>query len=251
MVGAIIQARMTSSRLPGKILLKVMGRPIISYLLERLRFCRRVDEIVLATTINDADDALISAVEKENILIYRGSENDVLDRYYQAAKAHHIDHIMRITADCPLIDPQLCDHVVEIYQQSEVEFAFLGPTFAEGLDCAVFSFQALEKAWREARLKSEREHVTPYLHNHPEYFRKVDIQNDQDDSHYRITVDEESDFQVVKEILLNLYRNGEYPFLINEIKTFLDSHPEIFNLNAHIIRNEGLLKSLKEDENVR
>lgn len=249
MVGAIIQARMTSSRLPGKILIKIMDRPIISYLFERLRFCNCIDEIILATTTNEADDALISFVEKEKILTYRGSEDDVLDRYYQTARKYQVDHIVRITADCPLIDFELCDKIVKIYQKSEVDFAYLGPTFAEGLDCAIFSFKALEKAWNEARLKSEREHVTPYLHNHPEFFRKVEVHNETDDSHYRITVDEESDFQVVKAIISNLYKEGEKPFLTSDIKKFLNAHPSISQLNAHIIRNEGLLKSLKEDKN--
>ncbi len=251
MIGAIIQARMTSSRLPGKILMQVIGRPIISYLLERLRFSCHIDRIILATTTNQADNALISAMKDENVPVYRGSENDVLDRYYQAAKAFQVDHIMRITADCPLIDPELCDRVAEVYRKSNADFVYLGPSFAEGLDCGIFSFHALEKAWREARLKSEREHVTPYLHNHPEFFSKIEISNETDDSHYRLTVDEEVDFRVVEQIFLNLYRTGEQPFLARQIKSFLDAHPEIFNLNANIIRNEGLLKSLKEDKNVR
>ena len=248
MIAAIIQARMTSTRLPGKVLMEVMGKPLIGYLVERLQYCRHLDKIILATTLNTEDDPIVDFAVRENILFYRGSEHDVLDRYYRTAKEFNIDHIMRITSDCPLIDPTICDLVVDTYIQENADFVHTGPTFAEGLDCEIFSFKVLEKAWNEAEMKSEREHVTLYLHNHPEIFKKISLVNDTDDSRYRFTVDEWEDFLVVKAIFETLYRKNTKPFSSDEIKHFLDSNPSVFKLNAHIIRNEGLVVSLKEDQ---
>ncbi|MFQ5647314.1 MAG: cytidylyltransferase domain-containing protein [bacterium] len=244
---AIIQARMTSSRLPGKVLKEVKGKPLLSYLIERLRLCSQLKKLVLATTTNAEDDPIARFAEKERLHIYRGSENDVLDRYYQAACMFQSDHVMRITADCPLIDPRLCDQLVTIYQESMVDYLHLGPSFAEGVDSEIFSFKALEQAWNGARLKSEREHVTLYLHNHPELFKKKVLTNDTDDSKYRFTVDEPADFQVVKAILEELYKEGASCFYTDEIKTFLDARPDLSSLNADIVRNEGLFKSLMAD----
>lgn len=241
---------MTSTRLPGKVLKEVMGRPLLSYLIERLRACRLLEKIVIATTTKKEDDAVLLLAEKESLPIYRGSENDVLDRYYQTGRKFGVEHVVRVTSDCPLIDPQICDHVVEVYLRADVDYVHTDPTFAEGVDCEAFSFKALEKAWHGASLKSEREHVTLYFHNHPELFKKVTLVNETDDSRYRITVDEKEDFLVVKAILENLYKGKDHYFSIQEIKSFLDTHPEIYKLNAHIIRNEGLLKSLNEVESI-
>lgn len=247
MIAAIVQARMTSTRLPGKVMKMVNERPLLSYLVERLRFCNHLDKIILSTTTNKEDDSIVLFAKEENLYFYRGSEYDVLDRYYQTAKKFRIDHIMRITSDCPLIDSQICDHVIEVYFKSKVDSVHTGATFAEGVDCEVLSFKALEKAWHEASLKSEREHVALYLHNHPEIFKKITLINETNDSKYRFTVDEPEDFEVVKAIIEALYRKGAEPFKTKETISFLDEHPDIFKLNAHIIRNEGLLKSLRDD----
>ena len=247
MVAAIIQARMTSTRLPAKVMKKVKERPLLGYLIERLRFCRRIDKIILATTANKEDDLIVSFAREENLPFYRGSEDDVLDRYYQTAKTFNIDHIVRITSDCPLIDPRICDHVVKVYFESNVDFVRTGPTFAEGVDCEVLSFKALEKAWNEASLKSEREHVTLYIRNHPQLFEMITLKNETDDSKYRFTVDVWEDFLVVKIILEELYKESSKIFAIDEIKKFLDSNPDVFRLNAKVVRNEGLIKSLKEN----
>jgi spore coat polysaccharide biosynthesis protein SpsF len=249
LVEAIIQARMASSRLPGKVLMKVMGRPLLSYQLERLRMCGSIDEIIIATTTNKQDDPIEALADSEKIKCFRGSENDVLDRYYQAAKKYNAKHIIRITADCPLIQPDICDRIIERYFQANLDYAATGPSFAEGLDCEVCSFTAMEKAWQKTQLKSEREHVTLYIRNHPEEFNNSVLENETDDGRYRITVDQKEDFLVVKAVLENLYKEKAKYFTISDIKSFLDAHPEIYNLNAHIVRNEGLLKSLKQDEN--
>ena len=155
---------------------------------------------------------------------------------------------MRLTADCPLIDIDICDKISNEYFTSGSDYVRTGETFAEGLDCEVMSFEALERSWKEAKLKSEREHVTLYIRNHPDQFTVKIVENETDDSKYRITIDEEADFHVVRAILKNLYiRNSPY-FDIEAIKEFLTLNPDIYALNANIVRNEGLLKSLAEDQ---
>jgi len=246
-VTAIIQARMTSTRLPGKVLMEVMRRPLLSYQLERLYFSKMIDKIIIATTVNKEDDPIVKLCQKEGLNFYRGSENDVLDRYYQAAKKYNTAHIMRLTADCPLITLDICDNIADAYFENDVDYIRTGESFAEGLDCEIISFEALTKAWFEAESKAEREHVTLYIRNHPELFKIMVKENETDDSRYRITVDEENDFLVVKTILENLYKGSDDYFTIREIKSYMDAHPEIYKLNSNIIRNEGLVKSLQDD----
>ena len=247
-VTAIIQARMTSTRLPGKVLMEVIERPLLSYQIERLRFSKTIDEIIIATTVNREDDPIVELVQKEGLDFYRGSENDVLGRYYQTAKKCNASHIMRLTADSPLIDPDICDSIANAYFENGVDYIRTGESFAEGLDCEIIGFRALTQAWQEAKLKAEREHVTLYIRNHPELFKTMLKENETDDSRYRITVDEEEDFLVVKTILENLYKGNDNYFAVMEIKSYLDAHPEVYRLNSDIIRNGGLLKSLQDDE---
>jgi spore coat polysaccharide biosynthesis protein SpsF len=246
-IGVIIQARMNSTRLPGKVLLMVKSRPLLSYLIERLGFCKSIGEIVLATTINPSDNPIADFAKEKGLLLYRGSENDVLDRYYQASSAFQCQHIMRITADCPLIDPGICDRVAEYYLHEDFDYVVTGPSFAEGVDCEIFSFQALKTAWERANLKSEREHVTLFFLNHPEIFRSLQIENETDDSRYRITVDQPEDFQLVKLLLEALYQDQASCFTIAGIKAYLNRNPDILAINRDVIRNEGLLRSRQED----
>jgi len=250
MLAAIIQARMTSTRLPGKVLKEVMTRPLLSYQIERLRGVRKIEKIIVATTTNREDDPIVDLCNREEVDFYRGSEHDVLDRYYQTAKKFEVEHIMRITSDCPLIDPQICKSVIDVYFKTGADFVHTGLTFAEGVDCEILSFRSLERAWNEANLKSEREHMTLYLHNHPGLFKKITLTNKTDDSRYRFTVDEQEDFLVVKAVLEGLYKKNAQPFTTDEIKKFLDTHEEIFRLNLNIVRNQGLIKSLKQDKAV-
>lgn len=248
MIAAIVQARMTSTRLPGKVLKEVRGKPLLSYLIERLRRVNNIEKIIIATTNNKEDDPIVELCKKEFVSYFRGSEDDVLDRYYQTAKKFGVDHVVRITSDCPLIDPQICDRVIGIYINSDIDYVHTGLTFAEGVDCEVLSFRALQKAWHEANLKSEREHITLYIHNHLKLFKKITLINETDDSKYRFTVDEWEDYLVVKAILEGLYSRDSQPFTANDVKEFLDAHPDIFQLNSNIIRNFGLFKSLKGDK---
>lgn len=251
MIAAIVQVRMTSSRLPGKALKSVSGKPLLAYLVERLSFSNLIEKIIIATTTNHDDDIVETFCTQRNLDYYRGVEHDVLDRYYRTAKKFKVDHISRISSDCPLVDPVICDKLIQKYLDAKVDFVHSGSTLAEGLDCEIFSFKALETSWNEAKLKSEREHMTLYMHNHPEKFKKITFQNYQDDSKYRFTVDDAEDYEVVEQIINNLYsENDKLPFSSEMIKTYLDENPDVYNKNAHIIRNEGLMISLKNDEEI-
>ena len=248
MIAAIVQTRMTSNRLPGKVMMEVLGQPLLGYLVERLRACKYLDDIIIATTGNREDDIIVDYARENNLLFFRGSENDVLSRYYETAREFGVEHILRVTSDCPLVDPALVDRVITTYLKGGYDYVHLSPAFAEGLDTEVFSFKALEVAHKNARLKSEREHVTLYLNNHLDSFNKFVIENETDDSTYRFTVDEPEDFEVVKAIFEAMYQRNALPFDFGVIKNFLDAHPEIAQKNAHIIRNEGLLISLRNDD---
>lgn len=251
MILAIVQARMFSTRLPGKVMKEVLGKPLIGYLLERLACSIRIDRIIVATSAKKGNDEMCKYIKSKGLDVYRGSEDDVLGRFYHTAAKHNPKSIVRITGDCPLIDPEICDQVINIYLKEKADYVYLGPTFAEGLDCEIFSFPALKVAYKNAKMKSEREHVTLYFHNHPELFNIIAVKNETDDSKYRFTVDEPKDFEVIKAIIEALYKRNSVPFHFKEIKQFLDDHPDIFQKNAYIIRNEGLLKSLRADKEVK
>lgn len=247
-VVAIIQARMGSSRLPGKMLMTLGNKPAFLHVVDHVRDCKTVNEIVLATTDTLLDNGLARLVEEKGILVFRGSENDVLDRYYQAAKQSNGDVIVRITGDCPLIDSSVIDSVVEVFLQSGGKYDYVSnihpPTFPDGLDVEVFSFGALEKAWEEAELSSEREHVTPYIWKHPEIFSAFNVSNDIDLSTERWTLDTQEDLDFLH---LVIQEKGERKLSWTEIKHIIDEHPEWRDINAHYHRNEGYEKSIAEE----
>ena len=168
---AIVQARMGSTRLPGKVLAVLAGHPVLWHVVDRLRFCRSLRAIVVATTIQPEDDAIEQWCCNHAVRCFRGDDADVLDRYYQAARFFQADPIVRITADCPVIDPTVVDEVVWEFYRGNYDICGLGGEFPDGLDCEVMAFRALEIAWRDAQWASEREHVTPFLYKHPERFR--------------------------------------------------------------------------------
>lgn len=247
MILAIVQARMSSHRLPGKVMREIQGKPMIGHLLERLSLSRRIDKMVLATSTTPENDKMCAYVQKIGVDVCRGSENDVLDRYYQVARIYNPKIIIRITGDCPLIDPKVCDEVIRSFQSENLDYMKTGPTFAEGIDCETFTLKALKKAWEEAELQSEREHVTLYFNNHPNRFKTSTLVNKTDDSRYRFSVDVEADFQVVTAILEHFIRKGKTHFSASDVKAFLDLKDDIFRLNSNIVRNEGLMESLKND----
>ncbi|MCA9409393.1 MAG: glycosyltransferase family protein [Candidatus Omnitrophica bacterium] len=248
---AIVQARYASQRLPGKVMKKVLGRPLVGYIFERLKFSEHIDKIILATSNNAENDQLADYIRSINFDVFRGDEKDVLKRFYEAAKYYKAKNIIRITGDCPLIDVTLCDKLIALYLNKKVSLAYTDESIAEGLDCEVFSFSALEKCFYQAELISEREHVTLYMYNHPEQFQQISLSGNGEDQQYRLTVDEEVDFQVVEEIIKHFFQiKKDLKFSFNDIKQFLREHPPLLNKNGGVIRNEGLLKSLRDDYKV-
>ena len=249
MITAIIQARMGSTRLPGKTLMDISGHPMLWHVVNRARQIEALDEIVVATSDNASDDSIVAFCKQERIPCFRGDEDDVLDRYYQAAKWIGADVIVRITPDCPLIDPDVVDDVVKCYVDGDYDYVSNTdpPTFPDGLDTEVFSFEALERAWREAKLQSEREHVTPYIRKHPELFRIGNVTYGEDLSSMRWTVDEPQDLEFVRAVYDHLESMSSG---MADVLDVLKKHPELMEINAGIGRNEGYQKSVREDRSM-
>jgi spore coat polysaccharide biosynthesis protein SpsF len=245
-VVSIIQARMSSTRLPGKVLMPLAGRPVLNHVIDRVRACKTIDELVVATSTDPSDDAIEAWCHTAAVPCYRGSLHDVLDRYYQAGLLYDADAVVRVTADCPALDPTIVDEVVQGFVGGGYEFYGLAGEFPDGLDCTVFAFSALARAWREARLPSEREHVGPYIENHPELFKSGGLKKFTGLSHHRWTLDEPRDYEFLQAVFPRLHREDS-PFLAFELLELLDKEPELMQLNGNIVRNEGYLKSLLED----
>lgn len=250
-VAAIVQARTSSSRLPGKVLKEILGKPMILLELERLQRCKLIDEILLATSIDESDTALAETVKAAGYPVYQGNLDDVLDRYYQCARQSNPAHVVRITGDCPLIDPQVADAVIEKHLRDKNDYTgnVLGETtFPDGLDTEVIKFSALEQAWKDAKLPSEREHVTQYIIKHPEIFRQGSLLCEIPGlGNERWTVDEPEDFRFISEVYERLYP-AKPDFTLKDVLNLLGRYPELRSINQGFERNEGLLKSLKEDE---
>ena len=235
---AFIQARMGSIRLPNKVMKMVNGKPLIEYLLLRVAKAKLLDKVVVATSVNSNNDPLVSFVNSLGFETYRGSEQDVLSRFYEAAKFHNATTLLRITADCPLVDPNLIDSLIEEYFNSGSDYATntLPPTYPDGLDVEVFSFKSLEKAYKEAVAPNEREHVTPYI-RYSGQFKIHNTVNKIDYSDRRWTVDELDDFEVVSNIFQ--YFHPDIYFDWNKINELENLRPDMFQKNKHIKRNEG------------
>lgn len=235
---AVVQARMGSSRFPNKVMRQIRGRPMIELLLARLALARRIDHIVLATGDGAANDPLADHVRSLGYAVFRGSESDVLARYHGAAKAAGAATVVRITGDCPLIDPLLVDEIIAAFQASGVDYLSNGltPTYADGLDTEVFSFQALDTAMREAKLAAEREHVTPYIRNSGR-FTLLNHANSEDFSGERWTVDEPEDFEVVSAVFDHFAPRIDFTW--REVHALAQARPDLFTANRHLIRNEG------------
>jgi len=247
-VVAIIQARMGSTRLPGKTLADIGGKPLLARVIERVKASQAVAEIVVATTTDPQDRTIIRLAAQYGVRSYAGSSDDVLDRFYQAARQVGADVIVRVTADDPFKDPQVLDKIVEYFLiHPELDYASntIEPTYPEGLDIEVFSFAALERAWREARLPSERKHVTVYLWKHPDRFKIVNIANDTDLSHLRWTLDYEQDLRFAREVYARL--GHKEIFLMNDILALLKAEPDLIKINQGIERNEGYKATLQKD----
>ncbi|PIN76960.1 hypothetical protein COV17_00205 [Candidatus Woesearchaeota archaeon CG10_big_fil_rev_8_21_14_0_10_36_11] len=243
---AIIQARMGSTRFPGKMLHLLAGKPLVHHVLDRVRKAHHVDDVILATSDHCNNLPLIEEVKKKGFNYFVGSENDVLDRYYQCAKRFGADVIVRITGDCPLIDPEIIDKTIELFNENHADYASNGnpDTFPDGMDFDMFTFQSLEKAWNEAKLHSEREHVTPYIWKNKNLFKQVHLHHHEDLSNLRFTVDEKEDLTFLNELLLRTdCADPKLHELVHTIRTY----PELMMINNMFARNEGYAKSLRED----
>lgn len=245
MIIAILQARASSRRLPGKVLKPILGKPMLARQIERLGRCRRIDKLVLATSREPSDEPVADVGRMMGVDCYRGSLDDVLDRFYQAARPHGPSHVVRLTGDCPLADWEVVDACVAFGVDGGYDWASnaLKPTWPDGLDVECMTFAALETAWKEAKEPLYREHVTPFLHRQPERFKLGSLENAEDLSGLRWTVDEPADFEFVTRIYEALYP-GNPAFTSADILTFLAGHPDVVALNATIERNEGYTQAL-------
>lgn len=243
MIVAIVQARMGSRRLPGKTLADLLGRPMLARVVDRVRQARTVDRVVVATSNGAADDKIAEFCWSEKILCFRGSEDDVLDRFYGAATEHDADVVVRITADCPLIDPGVMERVIERFRRGDCDYATnaLRYTYPDGLDTEVFSMAALEQAWREARKQSEREHVTPYLRSGK--FRVVNVESDVPlEKRQRWTVDHPADLEFVRGVYSAF--GGKTDFTYQDVMQLLKERPQLAATQTETITNEGYYSSL-------
>ena len=247
MIGCIIQARMGSTRLPGKVMKKLDEHTVLYYVLKQIENSKLIDKIVIATTTLEEDDIIVNFAKKMNIDYFRGSAYDVLDRYYQCAKLFLFSIIVRITSDAPLIDPIITDQVIEQYNPVKYDYVCNTQprTFPQGTETEVFSFSALEKIWKKSKLPSEREHVTPYFYTHSDDFRIFNVKNSQNVSNLRWCIDTQNDLDVVKFLVNNIKKR---PILTSDILKFLEKEPDILSLNEDHVINEGYFKSLKKDE---
>jgi len=248
----VTQARSGSTRLPNKVLKEIQDKSLLQIHVDRIKQAQQVDDIYIATTIQKADDVIVKLAKTLNIKYYRGSEDDVLDRFYRTVKNIKPTFIVRLTSDCPLIDPKLLDEVIVQAKQQNLDYYanILEERFPDGQDIEVIKFSALEKAWHETTLKSDREHVTPYIRNNSSYkggtkFKSNNHDLEQNYNHVRLTVDEPQDFEVIKKIVEDLGLDQDW-------KTYADyylNNTQIKQLNNTIVRNEGYQKSINQDKN--
>lgn len=247
----MIQARTDSSRLPNKVLKIIEDKPLLWHVINRAKQVKNVDQVILITTKREIDEKLINIANESQILSFRGDVLDVLNRHYQCALKYNADPIIRITSDCPLIDPVLVDEILEFFLANDYDYVSntISPTYPDGLDTEIFSFMALKQAADQATLKSEREHMTAYIKNNPKRFKLYNYKNEQDYSKFRWTVDEKRDLDFVRRIYLEM--SPKKIFSMKDILEIVSKNPEIQKINSGIMRNEGYMKSLKEDGNFK
>ena len=245
---AIIQARTASTRLPRKCFLRIYNKTILEHIILRLQNAKSIHAICVATTTKKEDDGIEEIVRNMGLKVYRGSESDVLDRFYRAAKWMKADIICRVTADDPFKDPAVIDLFMDKFLEGDYDYLSntIKPTYPEGIDMEIIHFSALERAWKEAKLPSEREHVTPYIWKNPEKFNIHNEEYPEDLSYMRWTLDKPEDWVFIQQIYDYLYQE-EKLFLMEDILSLLKKHPELTEINSKTIRNEGYFKSVKEE----
>lgn len=235
--GIIVQARMGSTRLPGKVMIDLFGKPVIQHLIERLAQCNRVDDIIIATTTSHQDDFIVKQAQFNSIKYFRGSEENVLSRYYNAAKVNNLDTIIRITSDCPLADPFIIDNLLGFFQGNDLEVVtnagidLKQRTYPRGLDTEVFSFAVLEEAFLKATKEYQKEHVTPFIYENSNsvYYYKNDINY----ANYRWTLDTPEDLEFIRAVYQYLYK-GKHDFYFQDIIDLLKKHPDLIKINEKI-----------------
>jgi spore coat polysaccharide biosynthesis protein SpsF len=242
-VVAIIQARTGSTRLPGKVLQDIEGKTMLARVVERTSRAKQINEVLIATTDHAADDAIVEECRRLAVKVSRGDQDDVLDRYYRAAQLAKAEVVVRITSDCPLIDPQVIDKTIEAFLEASPDYAsnVLQRTYPRGLDTEVMSFKTLSRAWQEARQRHEREHVTPYVHEHPDKFKLLSVTGAADFSNHRWTVDTSEDLEFVRAVYTRLKTNPE--FSGRDVLDLLEREPQLAEINRSVeqkaLRAEG------------
>lgn len=240
----IVQGRMASTRLPGKVLKTILGKPLLQYQSERLKRVELANEIVVATTADNTDQPIEELCRRLFLPCFRGSMEDVLERYYKAATRHHADIVVRITGDCPLIDPSLVNQMIQYYLKRHLEYEYVSNvmtrSYPRGMDCEIFSYQLLERMHKEAKEPQDREHVTLFIRRQPHQFRVATISSSVDCSSYRLTVDTQEDFELIKKIIETLYPHNPN-FSWKDCVALLKKNPYWVNLNAHVEQRDPLL----------
>ncbi|HMK33319.1 MAG TPA: glycosyltransferase family protein [Nitrosopumilaceae archaeon] len=258
---AIIQARMNSTRLPGKVLRKIGNKPMLHYVINQVRGSRLIEDIIIVTTTMSQDDVIVKYCKKNNIKCFRGSSTDLLDRYYKCAKKFGIDTIVRITSDCPLIDPRVVDRAISKFLKSSFDYVANNLekhngkwdnspcNFPQGMTVEVSSFNVLEYAWKKAKKPSEREHVFPYVQFNPKLFRVSNFKYPRDLSFIRCTVDRLDDLKFVTELYKRFPKNKKF-IEIKDIVKIVRKEPDLVKMNNRIAFDEGYKKSLKKDRKI-
>lgn len=248
----VTQARTGSTRFPNKVLKEIQGKSLLQIHIDRIKQSKLTDDIYIATTIKPDDKAIESVAEALNVKCYRGSENDVLDRFYQTVKDIAPDFVIRLTSDCPLIDGNLIDEVVHVAIERKLDYYTnsMEERYPDGQDIEVFTFKALEEAWKHAKLASDREHVTPFIRNNSTYKNGTLFLSDnhgleENFNHVRLTVDEKEDFEVIKKVVDELGFDQDW----RTYAQYYLERQDIYSLNSKIVRNEGYQNSIKENKN--
>lgn len=240
-VVCIVQARLGSSRLPGKVLKKICGKTVLEHDINRLKLVSNIDDIVIATTTKLQDNKIVEEADRLGIKYFRGSEDDVLSRYYFAAKENNADIIVRVTSDCPCLDYNILDDMIGIFlgKKDKIDYMnnTLDRTYPRGYDIEIFSLNSLYKAFKNAKKDYEREHVTPYLYDINNNFRILSYKNSINYSNYRVTLDTEEDFQVIKAIYEDLFNTKGY-FLLQDVVEFFKKNPKVAEINKKIEQKE-------------
>lgn len=238
-VNAIIQARCGSTRFPNKVFALIDGKPLLWHVVNRLKYASKIDDIIVATTVSEKDDKIEDWCKENNVHCFRGSEENVLNRYYSASEAFSSDYVVRITADDPFKEPKVIDAVITKLIEEGYDHVTnnLPPSFPEGLDCEAFKKSALDRSEKEAETAFEREHVTQYIYHHPEIFKIGNVSNGENLSYLRWTVDKDVDFEMVKAVYAHRNPSNKGILLMDEILEILKANPEIEKINSEVERS--------------